>query len=193
MRFVRFMQAESSIEYLSPLARPAKESDLYSRPELIFRRRGLTVTCISTPKRPRRRGITLAESLFATALLAMAVAAVFSAIGSGASHADESAQRIAATIAGEDLLAKTLLKRGSDLDDWNGRQENHGYLTDLSGRLIAKPQQRVSRSVWIEPEVRSLPGFETIDGRVVRVDTFDKDGQFIGSIMEWVADSEYAP
>ena len=149
--------------------------------------------CTSIPERPRRRGITLAESLFATAILAMAVAAVFSAIGSGASHADESAQRIAATIAGEDLLAKTLLERGTDLDEWNGRQEHHGQLTDLSGRLIAEPQQRVSRSVWIEREVRSLPGFEPIDGRVIRVDTFDKEGQYIGSIMEWVADEEYSP
>jgi hypothetical protein len=151
------------------------------------------VTSTYIPSRPRRRGITLAESLFATALLAMAVAAVFSAIGSGASHADESARRIAATIAGEDLLAKTLLERGPNLDEWNGRQESHGQLTDLSGRRIAEPQQRVSRSVWIEREVRSLPGFDPIEGRVIRVDTYTEDGRLIGSIMEWVTNEEFSP
>lgn len=156
----------------------------------------MPTACIinDVPKaRSRRRGVTLAESVFAAAVLAMAVVAVFSAIGSGTAHAEESARRIAATMAAEDLLARVLLDEGKDIDLWDGYREEHGSLTDLNGRLLAIPQQKVSRRVEIFIEEQTLPGFASIQGRRVVVEAFDNEDRLLGSISEWVAHEDTEP
>ena len=143
--------------------------------------------------RSRRRGVTLAESVFAAAVLAMAVIAVFSAIGSGTAHAQEAARRIAATMAAEDLLARVLLEEGDELNLWDGYREAYGNLTDLSGRPLAESQQKVSRRVEVIAEERTFPGFESVAGHQVVVETFDAQDRLLASISEWVADGETSP
>ncbi len=51
--------------------------------------------------RPRvaSRGLTLIESVIASAILAVAITAVFSAVASGRAHADLAAEDLAATVA----------------------------------------------------------------------------------------------
>ena len=85
----------------------------------------------------QRRGITLIESVLAAAILAMAVMAVFSAIGAGTSHAQESARRIAGTMASEALLARVLINDGTDLEAWDGFSEPPGDLRDANHVLLA--------------------------------------------------------
>ena len=46
---------------------------------------------------------------------------------------------------------------------------------------------------WITTELQHLPGFEPIEGRRVRVDTFGAKDQPLVSISEWVADEEPSP
>jgi len=147
----------------------------------------------SASARSRRRGVSLVESIIGAAVLAMAVVAVFSAISAGTAHAEESARRIAATMAAEELLARVLVQRGSLLDGWDGYQESHGNLVDQAGRPLPQAQQRVSRSVEVTTELQHLPGFEPIEGRRVRVDTFGAKDQPLVSISEWVADEEPSP
>jgi hypothetical protein len=146
----------------------------------------------STARIPRR-GVSLVESVIAATVLCMSVLAVFAAIGAGTAHAEESARRIAATMAAEDLLARVLLDRGEDLDRWDGYHESLGNLTDLAGRPLAQSQQKVSRQVEVDIDMRTLPGFTSIEGRRVRVATFDAQKRQLDSISEWVANEEPSP
>ena len=57
-----------------------------------------------------RRGLTLIESIVASAILAVAITAVFSAVASGRAHAEVAADELATTVAAEDLLARHKLK-----------------------------------------------------------------------------------
>ncbi|MCH2160577.1 MAG: hypothetical protein MK085_01750 [Phycisphaerales bacterium] len=136
----------------------------------------------------RRRGASLVEAVLAAALLAMAVLAVFSAIGSGAAHAEESARRIAATMAAESLLAQVTLDRGEALDAWHGHSEPLDTLTDLHGRPLPPSQQVVSRSVRVRSEPRSLPGFEDLAGRCVVVEARGFDERVLASVSAWIPD-----
>lgn len=140
-------------------------------------------------ERARRRGITLIESVLAAAILAMAVMAVFSAIGAGTAHAQESGRRIAGTMANEALLARVLLDKGADLQAWNGFIETPGNLRDAQQELLALPQQTIGRRVFVTSENRSLPGFEPVDGYLVRVEAFDEQNRTLSVMCEWTAAS----
>lgn len=136
----------------------------------------------------RRRGVSLVESVLAASLLAMAVMAVFTAIGSGTDHAQESARRIAATMAAESMLARVILDQGDALDAWNGRFEPMNELQDACGRPLPPNQQVVSRSVEVLNKSRALPGFPTVPGRLVIVEARGRDNQLLASISEWIPD-----
>ena len=86
-----------------------------------------------------------------------------------------------------------LLDEGKDIDLWDGYREEHGSLTDLNGRLLAIPQQKVSRRVEIFIEEQTLPGFTSIQGRRVVVEAFDNEDRLLGSISEWVAHEDTEP
>ena len=152
------------------------------------RRRGDRVRPNALRNPCRRRGVSLVEAVLAAALLVMAVMAVFSALGSGTAHAEESADRIAATMAAESLLAQVTLSRGDDLDAWDGRNEPLQGLVDLHGRLLPPSQQVVSRSVRVTSEGRNLPGFVEIPGRLVVVDARNAADRVLASISVWIPD-----
>lgn len=149
--------------------------------------------CANVAARSGRRGITLIESVLAAAILAMAVLAVFSAIGAGTAHAQESGQRIAATMASEDLLARVLLDEGAALERWDGYQEPVGGLVDETNRLLALPQQTVGRRVMVRRDVRSLPGLDPVNGHLVTVEAFDGEDRVLSSSCEWAAENGGAP
>ena len=128
------------------------------------------------------------EAVLAAALLAMTVMAVFSALGSGTAHAEESARRIAATMAAESLLAQVSLSRGEDLDAWDGRSEPMKGLVDLNGRPLPPPQQVVSRLVRVRQEPRNIPGFAEIPGRQVVVEAMNSSNRVLASISVWIPD-----
>lgn len=136
----------------------------------------------------RRRGITLIESVLAAAILAMAVMAVFSAIGAGTGHAQESARRIAGTMASESLLARVLLNDGVDLEAWDGFTQSPGDLRDSNHVLLAPAQQSVGRRVFVDAQQRTLPGFDPVDGYLVRVEAFDTKNRTLSLMCEWTAD-----
>ena len=128
------------------------------------------------------------EAVLAAALLVMAVMAVFSALGSGTAHAEESANRIAATMAAESLLTRVTLSRGEELDAWDGRNEPLQGLADLHGRPLPPSQQAVSRSVRVSSEPRRLPGLVEIPGRLVVVDARNAADRVLASISVWIPD-----
>lgn len=142
--------------------------------------------------RPRvaSRGLTLIESVIASAILAVAITAVFSAVASGRAHADLAAEDLAATVAAEDLLARILQEDTATLMDWDGHVESPSKLVDGQGSLLGSAVQRVGRRVRVESVSHSLQEGEPISGWLVTVEMTDADDRLIHSISRWAPDWE---
>ena len=142
--------------------------------------------------RPRvaSRGLTLIESVIASAILAVAITAVFSAVASGRAHADLAAEDLASTVAAEDLLARILREDTAALMNWDGYVESRSKLIDGQGSLLGSAVQRVGRRVQVEPRSQSLREGEPIPGWLVTVEMTDADGRLIHAISRWVPDWE---
>src|SRR5262245_1838221 len=71
-----------------------------------------------------RRAFTLVEALMATGLLLVVVVAVSTAITAGQQQAYEAHQRIAASLAAEELMGRIAADDYASLLTWNGHTEN---------------------------------------------------------------------
>ena len=132
------------------------------------------------------RGLTLVESIVASAILAVSITAVFSAVASGRAHAEVAADELAATVAAEDLLARVLGSGFDRFDDWDGHEEAPGELVDAEGVFLAPAMQRVGRRVRIERREQTLFDSLAIPGRTVVVEVFDREERTTGSISRWI-------
>jgi prepilin-type N-terminal cleavage/methylation domain-containing protein len=113
----------------------------------------------------RHRGLTLVESLLASAILAFAVVAVSEAVIAGQMQAIDALHRARAVELGEALMEEVLrlayadpdgvgeVGRANfdDLQDFNGFNETSGTLSDANGIAYDMPYQSFSRSVSVVP------------------------------------------
>jgi prepilin-type N-terminal cleavage/methylation domain-containing protein len=138
--------------------------------------------------RPRvaKRGLTLVESVIASAILAVAITAVFSAVASGRAHADLAAEDLASTVAAEDLLARILQNDPETLIEWDGYVESPSKLVDGQGSLLGSAVQRVGRQVRVESTSQSLHGSEPISGWLVTVEMTNANDRLIHAISRWI-------
>ena len=107
-----------------------------------------------TPQRhAQRRGLTLLETLLATAILLIVVTAVMSAISAGRAQSNHAKQVVSATLAAEMLMARVTAVQsesfltgeawtkhftlGVQAGGWNGHSEQAGQIT--AGRKSALP------------------------------------------------------
>ena len=142
--------------------------------------------------RPRvaLRGLTLVESIIASAILAVAITAVFSAVASGRAHADLAAEDLASTVAAEDLLARVIQDDPETLMDWNGHVEAPSELVDGDGTLLGSAVQRVGRRVHVEATSQSLHGGEPVPGWLVTIEMMNADGRIRHAISRWIPTQE---
>jgi prepilin-type N-terminal cleavage/methylation domain-containing protein len=138
-------------------------------------------------QRPRR-GLTLIESVIATAVLAVAITAVYGALAAGTVQAAQSAEDLAATVAVEDLLNRILADDPDRLDDWDGYSETLGNLVDADGTPLAGGVGRVGRRATVERLDRELEGGPRIRGWNIRVEAIDGSGRSLGGIERWIPD-----
>jgi prepilin-type N-terminal cleavage/methylation domain-containing protein len=139
--------------------------------------------------RPRpRQGLTLIESVIATAVLAVAITAVYSAMAAGTVHASRSADELAATIAVEDLMNRILADGTMRLPDWDGYEEAAGALVDADGEPLNGGVARVGRRATVDRLRRRLDGGPQIDGWNIRVEAIDSSGHPLGVIERWIPD-----
>lgn len=144
---------------------------------------------MSEQRMPTRRGLTLVESVIATAVLAVAITGIFSALAAGTAHAGASADDLAASMAAEDLLDRVLHdcdRRGIDPLDWNGHQEMPGELVDAQGRPILGGAARVGRQILVEESIRRIGDGPRIEGRMLQVIAVDRTGRRLGSVERWI-------
>ena len=136
------------------------------------------------------RGLTLVESVIATAVLAVAITAVFGALAAGTVHASQSADELAATVAVEDLMARILADDPAEVRRWHGHEESPGELVDADGTPLAGGVARVGRRVRVDRVARRLDGGPTIDGWLVSVEAFDPAGASLGVGERWMPTAE---
>ena len=136
------------------------------------------------------RGLTLVESVIATAVLAVAITAVFGALAAGTVHASRSADELAANVAVEGLMTRILADVDGDLMDWDGHEELPGELVDAGGTPLAGGTARVGRRVRVERTSRRLDGGPSVDGWSIEIEAFDATGASLGSGIRWISESE---
>lgn len=138
---------------------------------------------------PTRRGLTLVESVIATAVLAVAITGIFSALAAGQAHAGASADELAATVAAEDMVDRILhdsSHRGVDPLVWDGHRESPGDLQAEEGGRLSGPTSRVGRRVRVWVESRTLEDGPEIEGRVVEVTSIDRMDRSLGVLRRWI-------
>ena len=140
--------------------------------------------------RVAQRGLTLVESVIASAILAVAITAVFSAVASGRAHADLAAEDLASTVAAEDLLARILQNAPETLIEWDGYVESPSKLVDGQGSLLGSAVQRVGRRVRVESTAQSLHGSEPVSGWLVTVEMTNGNDRLIHAISRWISAPE---
>jgi prepilin-type N-terminal cleavage/methylation domain-containing protein len=128
-------------------------------------------------QRPRR-GLTLIESVIATAVLAVAITPLYGA------RADE----LASTIAAEDLMTRILADDPARIEQWDGYEEAAGALVDADGAALAGGIARVGRRATVDRLERRLGDGPRIRGWNVLVEAIDASGEPLGGIERWIPD-----
>mgnify|MGYP003335738585 CR=1 FL=1 len=133
------------------------------------------------------RGLTLVESMVATAILAVAITGIFSALAAGQSHARASADELAAGIVLESIVERI----GHDALDrdplrWNGHREAPGGMVDERGTPLHRSTIGVGREVAVTVSDRRLSDGPAVEGRLVEARAFDATGRELGILRRWI-------
>jgi Tfp pilus assembly protein PilV len=143
---------------------------------------------IRTSSTARRRaasrgGFTLIEALMASGILLIIVVAVTSAITAGQQHSYEAHQRIAGTLAAEEMLGRLSTISYADLGSWNGYTEAVGTMRDFDNQALPESFDMVGRQVDVTTTLKSVGGLSVIvKGRTVCVRTFDINGRVLAEV-----------
>ena len=134
-----------------------------------------------------RRGFTLLEALMASGILLAAVVAVTSAITAGQQHAYEAHQRIAASLAAEELLGRVIIDDYANLMTFNGLTQAVGTMTDVNGSALPQKFDSIGRDVSVinSLEDTGVAGVN-IQGRTVRVRAFDANNRVLADISQFI-------
>ena len=133
------------------------------------------------------RGFTLMEALMASGILLVIVVAVTSAITAGPQHAIEAQQRIAASIAAEELMGRLITLPYADLSAWNGYTEAVGGMTDMRSDPLPVSFDMVGRDVNVSTTIKTLGGLGVIvQGRTVTVRAFNTEGRVLVSLTRFI-------
>jgi Tfp pilus assembly protein PilV len=134
-----------------------------------------------------RRGFTLMEALMASGILLAVVIAVTSAITAGQQNAYEAHQRIAATLATEDLLGRLLVENYANLPTWSGYSEAVGEMTDGSGNPMPSSFDMIGRDVQVTTDLKTVSALAVnVRGRTVRVRAFDADARILAELSRFI-------
>jgi len=135
------------------------------------------------------RAFTLLEALIASAILLVVVLAVTQAITAGQQHSFEARQRIAGTLAAEELMGRIIVDDYANLATWDGYTESVGNMTDMNSNPLSDVFQFVGRDVAVTATTKSFSGLDVdVQGYDVRVRAFDDDGRVLAMIERFIAE-----
>lgn len=134
-----------------------------------------------------RRGLTLMESLMASGILLMVVVAVTSAISAGQQHSYEAQQRIAASLAVDDLTGRLAIATYSTLPTYHNYTEAVGAMLDMNAQPMPELFAAIGRSVTVKTGLKELNDINVkVRGREVRVKAFDKTGRILADVVTFI-------
>ena len=137
------------------------------------------------------RGFTLLEALMAAGILLAVVVSATSAITAGQQHAYEAQQRIAACLAGEELMGRLLTVEYNALPGWNGYTEAAGTMTDMSGAPTPESFAAIGRDVQVSTALRTVPDVDVrVRGRVVHVRAFSAQGRVLAELDRFIPEPQ---
>jgi hypothetical protein len=123
----------------------------------------------------------------ATGLLLVVVVAVSTAITAGQQQAYEAHQRIAASLAAEELMGRIATEEYSSLLAWDGHTENVGELKDMDGGATTSSLQMVGRDASVVVGLKTLSGLDVrVRGATITVRAFNGQGRTLATITRFV-------
>jgi hypothetical protein len=134
---------------------------------------------------PRRRGLgfTLIEALCATAILAGVVVSVAAAVSAGQLNAFEAQERIAGTLAAEELLGRLVNLPYASLSTWQGHEEEVGEMVTATGGALPEAFGSVGRRVTVTTSLEAIGDLGIrVRGRTVQVTSFDSTDRVLADL-----------
>ncbi|MGP1310295.1 MAG: type IV pilus modification PilV family protein [Phycisphaerales bacterium] len=131
---------------------------------------------------PSRRGLTLIESLIASAILLMSVLALTTAIAAGQSAAIEGQKLLLGSLAVDDLLSELWSEDYDDLSKYDGAEEAVGALATLDGEDYPDTYWMIGRRVEVEDtDIKAEAVGVIVRGKLLRVTVFDEDRDLVSA------------
>lgn len=122
----------------------------------------------------------------ASGVLLITVMAVSAALTAGQHHAYVAHQRIAGTLAAEELMGRIAAKDYDDLRNANVREEP-GTLEDGNGQAFPKGFAGIGRELWITSSLEEVDDVDVnVRGYRVRVRTFDENNTTLADIASFI-------
>ncbi len=133
-------------------------------------------------QRPRRRGLTLIESLIASAILLMSVLALTTAIAAGQASAIEGQKLLLGSMAVDDLLSEMWAVPYDDLPKYDEATDPVGSIISLDGQAYPDSFWMLGRRLDVEDlDVKSAETGVIVRGRLLRVTVFDADRDLVSA------------
>jgi len=134
-----------------------------------------------------RRGFTLLEALMASGILLAVVVSVTAAITAGQQHAWEAQQRIAATLAVEELLGRIVISEYDTLPGYDGFTEAVGAMVDMDNQPMPEVFDSIGRDVTVITTMQEMEDLGVrVRGREIQVRAFDSSGRTLAEITTFV-------
>ena len=138
-----------------------------------------------------RRGLTLVESLLASALLLTVVTAVLSALSAGYQHAREAQGLVTASLAAEQLMARVSSENYASIPDWNGWDESPGSLVDESESALPELFALVGRRVVVDSDAYTMETLQIIvSGVTITIESYDETGRVLARLVRFIPEPQ---
>ncbi|HWB20658.1 MAG TPA: prepilin-type N-terminal cleavage/methylation domain-containing protein [Phycisphaerales bacterium] len=138
-----------------------------------------------------RCGFTLLESMMAIGILLITVMAVCSAITAGQEHALEANQRIAATLAAEELMGRLTAMPYNSLASWDGFTESPGAMTTMHSDELPEVYGSIGRSVEIIPTMRDIDEVGVkIRGTDIHITAVNTRGRVMAELYHFIPEPQ---
>jgi hypothetical protein len=123
----------------------------------------------------------------ASGILLMVVVAVTSAISAGQQQAYEAQQRIAATLAAEELSGRIVIGDYDALPSFHNHTENVGAMVDMNGQPMPELFSALGRKVTVQTGLKTFDDIDVkVRGREVKVTAYDKTGRVLAELVTFV-------
>jgi len=127
----------------------------------------------------------------AAGILCMVVVAVTTAVTAGQAQAFEAQQRIAASLAAEELMSRLITVDYASLPTWDGHTEAVGAMTDVAGAAMPASFAGIGRDVHVTTSLRVVTDLDIrVRGRTVRVRAFDGENRTLAELNRFVPEPQ---